>query len=185
MYNINWPIVINIAMPVISLFIGAGINHFFERRARVITYLGHVSGIKLSRSEGPITINTHSIVLKNNGRKVANDIRLGHFMLPDFQVYPDIEYTVRDLPGGQKEIIIPKLIPKKEVTITYLYFPPITWDKINSHLESDDGPIQVIRVLPTAQIPRWAIRVLWFLISYGFIALLYTLWSFGSAFYAK
>lgn len=185
MHNINWPIVINIAMPVISLFIGAGINHFFERRPRVITYLGHVSGIKLSRADNPVTINTHSIVLKNNGRKVATDIRLGHFILPDFQISPDIEFTVRDLPGGQKEIVIPKLIPKKEVTITYLYIPPLTWDKINSHLESDDGQIQVVKVLPTVQIPRWTIRLLWFLISYGFIAFLYTIWSLCSTFYAN
>ncbi|HRD71008.1 MAG TPA: hypothetical protein PK657_12785 [Legionella sp.] len=185
MYNINWPIVVDIAMPVILLIIGAGLNHFFERRARVITYLGHVSGIKLSKFEPPLTIYTHSIVIKNNGRKVANDIRLGHHTLPDFQVYPDIEYNVRDLPGGQKEIIIPKLIPKKEVTITYLYIPPITWDTINSHLESDDGPIQVIRVLPTPQIPPWAIRLLWFLISYGSIALLYTIWLIWTAFYTK
>jgi hypothetical protein len=85
-------------------------------------------------------------------------------------------YTVRDLPGGEKEIVIPTLVPKKEVTVTYLYFPPLTWSQVNTHLESDDGPVRVIRVLPTLQLPKWAIVVLWGLIVYGVIALLYTVW---------
>lgn len=176
MNSIDWPTVANIAMPVIALFIGAGLDRFFEKRSRVISYLGHVSGIGLSRPEGPLVVNTHSVVLRNAGRKAATNVRLGHWTLPDFQVFPGIEYTVRDLPGGQKEIVIPVLIPKKEITVTYLYFPPITWNQVNTHLESDDGPIRVIRVLPTLQLPRWALIVLWSLIVYGFIALLYTLW---------
>ncbi|KTD33836.1 hypothetical protein Lnau_2128 [Legionella nautarum] len=175
MFTVDWSLVTAIAMPVISLFIGAGLNSFFEKRAKLITYIGHVSGIQLSTPTGPLIINTHSIVLRNNGRKTANDIHLGHYILPDFQIQPDIEYQVNTLPGGQKEIVIPKLVPKKEITITYLYFPPNTWNQINTHLESDEGPIKVIRVLPTVQPPRWLVRILWFLIAYGLVALLYTL----------
>lgn len=176
MSNIDWSIVANISMPIISLFIGAGLNHFLERRAKVISYLGHVSGITLSRPEGPVIVNTHSVVLRNAGKQAATNVRLGHLNLPDFQIYPDIEYTVRSLPGGQKEIVIPTLIPTKEITISYLYFPPLLWNQINTHVETDTGPVQVIRVLPTAQPPQWAIIVSWSLIVYGFIALLYTIW---------
>ena len=151
-----------------------------ERRPRVVSYLGHVSGVRLSRDEGPLVVNTHSVVLRNAGRKTAKNVRLGHQVLPDFQVFPDIEYSVHDLPGGQKEIVIPSLIPKKEVTVTYLYFPPLTWEQINTHLETDDGPVKVIRVLPTIQFPRWVYAILWALIIYGFIALVYTLWELFS-----
>ena len=99
-----------------------------------------------------------------------------HSVREVFQIFPDIEYTVRDLPGGQKEILIPTLVPKKEITVTYLYFPPLTWDRINTHLESDEGPVRVLRVLPTVQLPKWALIILWGLIVYGAVALLYTIW---------
>ncbi|HAU0297843.1 TPA: hypothetical protein ACMGHP_002616 [Legionella pneumophila] len=177
MSSIQWDLVKEIAKPVISLIIGGILTHFFEKKSRVITYLGHVSGIKLSSTTNPIIVNSHSIVLRNNGRKAATDIRLGHNTLPDFQVFPDIQYEVKDLPGGQKEIIIPKLIPKKEITITYLYFPPTTWNQVNTHIESDDGPIQVVRILPTIQIPNWIKFILWFLLTYGAIALIYSLYE--------
>jgi hypothetical protein len=79
--------------------------------------------------------------------------------------------------GGQKEIVIPKLIPKKQITITYLYVPPLTWDKVNTHLESDSGPIKVLNVLPTVQLPKWLLLLLWTLIGYGTIGVLYTLYE--------
>jgi hypothetical protein len=176
MSTIEWPVVATIAAPIIALFVGAALNRFLERRPRVISYLGHVSGIRLTRPQDSVVVNTHSVVLRNAGRRAATNVRLGHAVLPDFQVFPDIDYTVRDLPGGEKEIVIPTLVPKKEVTVTYLYFPPLTWSQVNTHLESDDGPVRVIRVLPTLQLPKWAIVVLWGLIVYGVIALLYTVW---------
>lgn len=168
--------VATIAAPIIALFVGAALDRYLERRARVVSYLGHASGIRLTRPDGPVVVNTHSVVVRNAGRSAAKNVRLGHVVLPDFQIFPDIEYTVRDLPGGQKEILIPTLVPKKEITVTYLYFPPLTWNQINTHLESDEGPVRVLRVLPTVQPPRWALIILWGLIVYGAVALLYTIW---------
>lgn len=173
---INWSIVATIAAPIIALFIGALINHLLENRPKVVSYLGHVSGIRL-RSEQPLHVNTHSIVLSNSGRKTATNIRLGHTTLPDFQIFPDTEYEIRDLPGGSKEIIIPILIPKKQITITYLYFPPLTWNQINTHVESDEGPVKILNVLPTVQYPKWVRNTLWLLIGYGVIGLAYTLYA--------
>lgn len=176
MNPIDWSVVATIAAPIIALFIGAALDRYLERRARVVSYLGHASGIRLTRPEGPVVVNTHSIVVRNSGGRAATNVRLGHSVLPDFQIFPDIDYSIRDLPGGQKEIFIPTLVPKKEITVTYLYFPPLTWNQVNTHLESDDGPVRVLRVLPTVQLPKWAIIILWALIVYGAIALLYTLW---------
>ncbi len=122
-------------------------------------------------------VNTHSVVFRNAGRKTANNVRLGHNILPDFQVSPDTEYTVADLPGGGKEIRFPKLVPKKQVTITYLYFPPLTWDQVHTHVESDEGPVKVLNVLPTVQLPRWVITILWLLVGYGVIGLLYSAYA--------
>lgn len=176
MTPIDWSVVATIAAPIIALFVGAALDRYLERRARVVSYLGHASGIRLTRPDGPVVVNSHSVVVRNAGRSAAKNVRLGHAVLPDFQIFPDIEYTVRDLPGGQKEILIPTLVPKKEITVTYLYFPPLTWNQINTHLESDEGPIRVLRVLPTVQLPKWALIILWGLIVYGAVALLYTIW---------
>lgn len=48
---------------------------------------------------------------------------------------------------------------------------------MNTHLESDDGPAKVLNVLPTVQMPKWLIVVLWLLIGYGTIAALYTTYA--------
>ena len=171
--NVDWSVVATIASPIIALFIGAALNRAIENRPRVVCYLGHVSGISLQGAQ-PVQVNSHSVVLRNAGRKTATNLRLGHAVLPAFQIYPDIDYTVANLPGGGREIRIPNLVPKKQVTITYLYFPPLTWERVNTHLESDDGPVKVLNVLPTVQLPKWLITILWLLIGYGVIGLSYT-----------
>ena len=148
MNPIDWSVVATIGAPIIALFVGAALDRYLERRARVISYLGHVSGIQLTRPEGPVVVNTHSVVLRNTGGRAATNVRLGHAVLPDFQIFPDIDYTVKNLPGGQKEIVIPILVPKKDITVTYLYFPPLTWNQVNTHLESDDGPVRVFEDFP-------------------------------------
>jgi hypothetical protein len=174
---IDWNAMATIASPVIALFIGAGLNRFLENRPKVVSYLGHVSGIFLSKADHPIQVNTHSVVLRNAGRKMETNIRLGHNELPDYQIFPDIEHAVKELPGGEKEIVIPKLIPKKQITITYLYFHPLTWEKINTYVESDGGAIKVLNVLPTVQLPKWLLRSMWLLIAYGIFGLSYTFYE--------
>lgn len=175
--SIDWNVAATIASPIIALFVGAGLNRLIENRPKVVSYLGHVSGIFLSKANPPVQVNTHSVVLRNAGGKTENNIRVGHNVLPDFQIFPDIDHEVKDLPGGQKEIVIQKLIPKKQITITYLYFPPLTWEQVNTHLESDSGVIKVLNVLPKVQPPKWFLRVLWVLIGYGAIGILYTLYE--------
>ncbi len=177
--SVDWNVVATMASPLVALFVGAALNRAIESRPRVVSYLGHVSGIFLSRATPPMQVNTHSVVLRNTGRKTARNVRLGHAVLPDFSVYPDIEYSVADLPGGGKEIRFPQLVPEKQVTVSYLYFPPITWGSINTHVESDDGPVKVLNVLPTVQLPKWLSSILWFLIGYGVLGAIYSLYAFA------
>jgi len=175
--QLDWNIVATIAAPIIALFIGAALNRVIENRPKVISYMGHVSGIFLRQYENPFQVNTHSIVLINTGRKKDTNLRIGHNVLPDFQIHPDIEYSINDLPGGGKEILIPNFVPKKQVTVSYLYFPPLTWDQINTHLESDNGPLKTLRVLPTRQYPKWMNRIFLFILGYGVVGVVYTIYS--------
>jgi len=174
---IDWAVVATIAAPIIALFVGAALNKAIQERPKVICYLGHVSGITLANQQPPLHVNSHSIVLRNAGRQAATNVRLGHAVLPNFQIYPDIDYTVSNLPGGESEIRIPSLVPQKQITITYLYFPPLTWGQVNTHLESDHGPVRVLQVLPTVQHPRWVRNIVAALIIYGAIALLYSIYT--------
>lgn len=133
-------LIIKIAMPILTLFIGVAINRFLRNREQLITHLGHIASHKWELKEDgqePASVNTHSVILRKSGNKAAKNVRTGHNFLTSFNAYPVIEYSVNDLPGGDKELLFPILTPKKEITISYLYFPPYTWEKINTHIESD------------------------------------------------
>lgn len=168
-------------MPVVTLFLGALINHLIDKRSKLIAHLGFISSHSLKpQADGKpgAIVNTHSVVIKNPGRKAAMNVRLGHHFLPDFNVYPDIQHEIRDLPGGGREIYFPKLIPKKEISINYLYFAPDTWDNINTHIESDEGAAKLVSVLLQPQPKPWVLKTIWFLIMSGIIVWLYFIFTF-------
>ncbi|RPD88136.1 hypothetical protein EGK76_02910 [Luteimonas sp. 100069] len=96
-------------------------------------------------------------------------------MLPDFHIYPDIQYEIVDLPGGGKEILIPRLAPHKQITIAYLYFPPLLWHQVNTETEVDGGAAKIVNVLPTVRPPAVVRYILWFLVGCGLLAILYSL----------
>lgn len=178
--NIDWNLVAAVGMPILTLFLGALINHLLESRPKLISYLGFISAHRLEpRPEGnPVAIvNTHSVVIRNTGRRAATNVRLGHNFLPNVNVYPDVAYEVKDLPGGGKEIVFPTLVPKKEISINYLYFAPETWQHVNTHIESDEGPAKVVNVLLQPQAKPWLLRTIWAFIVIGVIACGYILFE--------
>lgn len=138
--------------PILALFVGAILNRYFVRKAKLLTYISNVSSFKISKDvDIPYFVYTHSIVIKNTGGKTSNNVKIGHTNLPNFNIYPEIQYNIVNLPHGGKEIIIPSLVPDEQVIINYLYFPPLTWDKVNTHVKSDEGFAKVINVLLTPQ----------------------------------
>jgi hypothetical protein len=93
-------------------------------------------------------------------------------MLPDFSVYPKVGYDVVDTSSGGREIVFPTLVPNEQVTVTYLYFPPIIWSSINSYTKSDEGFARIINVLPAPKPSPWVTRLTWVLIAIGAITVL-------------
>ncbi|WP_114324916.1 hypothetical protein [Candidatus Colwellia aromaticivorans] len=170
-------LIVKISMPIVTLFLGILINRFIENREKLIVHLGYIASHKLAPKEDgrdPTTVNTHSVILRNSGNKAAKNVRVGHNYLPDFNVYPDIEYSVNELPAGGKELLFPTLTPKKEITISYLYFPPNTWEGINTHIESDEGKAKVVQVLLQAQPKPIVLKVIWFFIIVGLVGTIYS-----------
>jgi hypothetical protein len=175
--TIDWNIAATIAAPTIALFVGAALDRVIERRPKLIAYLAHTSAFRLAAP--PHTqVHTHSIVIRNTGRRAAFDIRVSHFFLPDnFYVFPDTEYTVAQLPGGNRDIVFNTLPPGDQITISYLYFPPVLFNQINGLIRHRDGIAMQITVLPTPQYPRWLARSLWALIVLGAITAGYLLYE--------
>lgn len=179
---IDWNAVATIAAPVITLFLGVWVNRRFESRPVLISYFSHVSAFRYSPPAGqPMGINTHSVVLRNTGRKSATGIRIHHNTLPDFNIWPTVVHTVETLPDGTKDIVIPALVPGEQITISYLYFHPVTVDQINAGIKSDQGFSQQIAVLLQRQFPRWVRVVVGILMVTGLVSIVYALYTGISA----
>lgn len=172
--TIEWSVVATITAPIVALFVGVWVSRRFESRPMLISYFGHVSAFRHVPPGGqPIHVHTHSVVLRNAGRRSATNVRLRHNVLPDFSVWPGVLHHTEDLPDGSKEIVIPTLVPGEEITISYLYFPPVTVGQINSGIKCDQGFAQAIPVLLQRQYPRWFNATAAALMLIGLVALAY------------
>ena len=172
--NINWSLVATIAAPVIALFVGVWVNRRFETRPILIAHFGHVSAFRLVPPGGqPVFVNTHSVVLRNAGHRSATNVRLRHNVLPDFNIWPLLQHHVEDLPDGGREIVIPTLVPGEEITVSYLYFAPVTVAQINAGIRSDQGFAHPIPVLLQRQYPKWFNALAAALMLIGVIAVAY------------
>jgi hypothetical protein len=122
-------------------------------------------------------VNTHAVVLRNAGRQAATNVRMSHALLPDFNIYHDVQHWTEVLPGGVSDIVIPTLVPGEQIIVSYLYFPPRVATEINAGIKCDQGFAQSINVLLQRQLPRWFISIFWVLVIIGFIAVLYGLYE--------
>lgn len=155
--KIDWMLLATIFGPIAAVAFGAWLNHILEGRPRLLSYIVHSSAITTRRAPGgnpPITVHTHSVVVRNTSRKTTLNVRLGHQVLPDFTIYPPTHHSVVQLPSGESEIVIPQLVRNEQITVSYLYFPPLTWERVNLYTKSDDGFAKVVAVLPFAAPPR-------------------------------
>jgi hypothetical protein len=157
--TVDWHLFARFAAPIAAVFIGAALSRWWERRPRLISYLAHAIAVPVRPPEGEqFQVNTHSIVVRNAGKRAATNVRLGHHVLPNFSVYPSVHYSVVDLPGGGKELLFPALVPGEQITVAYLYSPPVFWQHVNSHTKSDEGFAKIVTALPTPM-PSPKVRV--------------------------
>lgn len=158
--------------PVITAIVGLITKAYFEAHPKLITYLVHSSAIPL-RDAPETTVNTHSIVVRNAGKKTANKIRIGHNFLPAFQMYPELSHEVIKSENGSAEIVIPNLVPGEQVSISYLYFPPQLWSQVHSHCKCDEMAAKYLNIIPTPQL-HWAqLSAIWGLMFVGASTLVY------------
>jgi hypothetical protein len=171
---VNWSTVATIAASIIALFVGVWINRRFESRPALISYFGHVAAFRTTPPSGsPIFVHTHAVVLRNVGRRSATNVRLRHNVLPDFVIWPEVQHHTEDLPSGGREIVIPTLVPGEQITVSYLYFPPVTADQVHAGILSNEGFARHIPVLLQRVYPKWFNRIAFALMLIGLISLMY------------
>ena len=172
--NINWDLVLKIAVPLGTLVLGIILDKWFEDRPKLISHISQIFSIYTKAPNGSdLKVHTHSVVVGNAGRKSATNVRLGHTTLPAFQILPSIDHLIKDLPDGSKEIVIPTLVPKKQITINYLYFPPLTFNQINTYTESDQGSARVVNMQLTRQYSPRLMKAMAYVFLLGVVALVY------------
>ena len=64
-------------------------------------------------------------------------------------------------------------MPEEQITISYLYAPPLLWSQIHAYTKSDEGFAKILNVLPTPQPKKWIVRAFWALAFVGTASLLY------------
>jgi hypothetical protein len=155
------------------LLAGGLLKRYSEARSRVVSFVGHASAFTI-QGDAPVVIHTHSVVVRNAGRRTATNVRLVHAVLPiNITIYPPVAYSIERNPEGTGEIVLPALVPKEQVTVSYLYFPPLLWNQINVSTKSDDGFAKILNVIPMPQPSKAVIAVIWSLVFVGASFLFY------------
>jgi hypothetical protein len=175
----DYSLVQRIAEPVIGGVLLTLILRVLERRARLVVYFGHVSSFHLpAKGETPaFDINAHSIVIRNGGKLPAHNVRVPHpgsLAAANINVSVDrgISFTQSLSQNGTDEILMPILAPGQQVTISYLYYPPILWNQINLPISCDECMARTLTVIPTRQLSRRQQAFWWSLIVIGAITVI-------------
>lgn len=178
----------NIIYSSILIVIGIFLNRFFESRPKVIAYFSHVgSGQVRINSESPVvSINTHSVVIYNSGRKPALNVRVGHYpFVKNVQnmiaVFPSQQFRTEPVTNAGEEIIFDRVLPKKSITITYIY-TGLTANQITAYVKSDEAEAKYLPVTVTRQYPTWILNILKILVFIGFVTIVYYGYVYGKTF---
>ncbi|WP_406232425.1 hypothetical protein ACI703_14455 [Isoptericola jiangsuensis] len=171
--------------PFVSALLIAGFKWYTEGRPRVISYLVQSWGVKIDDSAdgtpGAI-VHSHSIVVANTGRKPATGVRVTHAIkhpLPAHAIHPPIQYSIETNPEGYQQIVFPVLVPKQQVTISYLYFPPLFYNQIMGDVVSNEGMAKILDIVPLPRPNRIVYLATWLLTVIGGSVVLY--WAFRLA----
>lgn len=167
-------LIAKIVSPILTVILGVLLQKYTQDRPRLINYLVHASAIPLRNAENG-AVNVHSIMVRNTGKRTANNVRIGHYFLPQsYALQPQLQHEVINQEGGpEAEILIPTLVPNEQVNISYLYFPPVTWNQIHSYCKSDESSAENVNVIPTPQLNTFQRAVGIFVLFVGASTLLY------------
>ncbi len=171
--EIDWNLVALLTGPILGAVVWAIAARIIERRTKLVCFYGHVSTFSPS---GQGALNAHSVVVRNADKLPAHNVRLGHNVLPElFSMFPPCAHEVQPFQEGGAEICVPTLAPGDQLTVSYLYPPPLLWNQTNTYVKCDEGIASVLNVLPTPQQPRWILRIMGVVLIVGALTIIYSL----------
>jgi len=169
---------------IVSLYLGRK----WESRPQLISFYGHTSEFNVKAvppNQTDSIVRTHAVVIKNLGRKPANNVRIGHgYLPPNVKIHPPTNYTTGTVTGTGDEIIVPILRAGEEIVINYLYFPQHTFRDINTYVKSDEGIAETFPVRIDRAHPQWVLSLLGIFIIIGIFATIAAFLAFGLGFCA-
>lgn len=174
--------VVKLAAPFLTGVFGLLAKFYFDAKPKLVCYMIHSFAIptrnQIDPSAPSLIVHTHTIAVRNAGKKSATNVRIGHQFLPDFQIHPSLTHEINRGADNTAEILIPTLVPGEQITIGYLYFPPQTYQNINSYCKSDEVLAKYLNVVP--MVPAGKIQVFTFyaLLFIGASSLVYWLLIF-------
>lgn len=172
----DWNLVSTIAVPLLCLLFGAFINRKLERRPVIVSFFGHASSFSINSDEGnALVVNTHTVVIRNVGKRSAANLRMTHAILPNINVFPQIPYHSEILPGGAVDLVFPTIVPGQQITVSYLYLAPLLVAGVNMGIKHDDGFGKAISVILQRQFPLWLLRITKWSAIIGAVTVLYGL----------
>lgn len=170
---------VKLAAPFLTAVFGLLTKIYLDAKPKLVCYMIHSIAIPTRNQNEPhahpIIVHTHTIAVRNAGKKSATNVRIGHYFLPDFQINPPLTYEVTRNTDNTGEILIPTLVPGEQIAIGYLYFPPQTYQNINSYCKSDEVLAKYVNVVPMVPAGKIQLFILWSLVFIGASSLLYWL----------
>lgn len=134
------------------------LKSYYEKGPRVIHYLLHASVNQVSFEGQPsFPVWSHGLVVRNVGDKPAHNVKIynAHMQgLYHFSIWPEMRFDNIELPNGGKEICVSILRPSEQITLSYLYSPPVAAIQFGHSVKHDEGLSKEIRVIP-APIPSF------------------------------
>ena len=175
---IDFEAVIKLLSPLLVALIGAIAKNYFEGKPKLITFLVHSVAHPMppdqTTGQVPGDVHTHTIVVMNTGKKTAHNVRIDHPFFPlSYVLTPPKNHTVTHGLGTSAEICIPVLVPSEQISISYLYFPPVTWSQISGWVKCDEGMAKAIQVIPSPPPPKPILWLLWALTFVGASTVMY------------
>ena len=183
---------IDTLLRVLSILITAALALLRERmtaKPRLVCYNSHTAALV---SPAGHIYGIHNLVVRNIGKKQANNVRVGHIVTPQshkpdgsiltnyvYNVWPTISFREETSPKGAYDLLFPVLAPKQQITLSYGYEAPTTASNITGLVRCDEQIAVAIDAMPAPHPPR---VLVWYLLAsaaLGTATLIYALLRAG------
>lgn len=180
----DWHAIGVIAGWILPAIAGGIITWLAERRPKLMAWFPASAAVTLHQLPGgqtPPVVHTHSVMIRNRGRKAATNVRIGHNVLPAFSLFPpSVSFTTLKLQGMEEQIVFPVLPPRTQVQISYVYFPPLIYSQIHAGVSSDEGPASARDVVINPRPTIGLVLIAWSLWAVGLVGVLFAVYKGGA-----